>query len=1148
MERWSQLLGLSSTRLRNACRFALTARRTCLTFVSVAILFELFLPSFLFADEATLTERILALPFVSSDPAEPVVGFNAYDGTWNVQKDGSVATVGESGPRLTYADPRWARATEGVVEIDIKFPTAAPGFSGICFKISQSGRGADAFNGYEIGFNPAEKLINIGAHRQNYQQLKRYAYDVPVGKYFRLRIEFDEKGFVFYIDGERVGEYRNEAIAPDDPLRAGAFTLRNWQNDVEYRNLKARLLKSQDPTVAPDSELVDVPFLAAETPSGEYPETLETDDLPPFLYLARSTLTRPNSVGNDLWQAKPKRQGCAIRIVDPANPAKPIQTVFEDPEGSIYDMNLSFDAKTIFFSYRPKGFEYWNIWKIGVDGSNLTRLTSGPFFDVSPAELPDGGIVFVSTRRFGRTVCQPGPASNLFRMEADGSKIKCVSMNTLSDFNPQVLPDGRVLFTRWEYIDRDLTFRQSLWTQNPEGTVYQLYYGNTIREFGSVLQARPIPGEPASKVLATFAPHHGYPHGAIGVVDRSRGIEAGRGKGFVFWTKEFDVVQDISRDYAYRDPNPLDSERALCAFGSANVGVLGANSAGNDLRYRIWLLDCDGEKRLLAEEPELDCFCPIPLVETPRPPVQPTRIIDPNLRKTLRPQLKPRELFAGMRVTDGVEPTDPYRAFVESVNGKAGEAQASDAEDQCVVDDWGVPERTDLLLGDPVGLVTVADVYQGLEPAVKRGAVKRIRIMEQIRKTEELYDRAYDQSPSMGVGTYYAKRCWGEVPVDEDGSAKFYVPALREIYFQALDSEGREIQRMTSAAQFMPGESIGCLGCHEDRDSIPATAQESSRLPSAAFREPDVPALPEFIYDAYRDRAERGGNLALDAGVVDYPSLMQPVLDKYCVSCHDGADPAGGYDLSGDLTRFFSESYEAILLKSRSYRQEDMLTGETPEDQKALGKPLAQFHWLLFTPSAVSKPYATGTYASRLPEYFTKEHCGVEVDAKTMRRVYFWLDSNAIYQGTYAHSRPKSAGRRDRWAALDGSGMATWFEKDFLPAYNENCARCHQDILGGDRDLPGVHVAKNIDWIGRFSWLDLSRPEKSAALVAHLPKDQGGRGVSIDPNADPPKFIFTSKNDPLYKRFYEAISVGKADAEARPDADQPGFVSARPEP
>lgn len=346
----------------------------------------------------------------------------------------------------------------------------------------------------------------------------------------------------------------------------------------------------------------------------------------------------------------------------------------------------------------------------------------------------------------------------------------------------------------------------------------------------------------------------------------------------------------------------------------------------------------------------------------------------------------------------------------------------------------------------------------------------------------------------------------------------------------------------------MPGESIGCIGCHEDRDSIPATAQDASRRPIAALRAPDVPVIPEFLYDAYRDRRASGGNTTLDAGVVDYRSLVQPVLDKYCVSCHDGATPAGGADLTGDLTRYFCESYESLILRSRSYRQEDMLTGETLEDQRQLGKPLVQFYWLLWTPSSVSEPYSAGALASRLPDYFTKEHCGVEVDSASLKRVCFWLDSNAIYHGTYAHARPDSAGRRDRWAPLDGAGQAPWFNEKFLPVYEAKCAECHHNILGGNRDLPGVYDAKNIDWTGRFAWLNLSNPEKSAALLAHLPIEEGGRGISVAPNAASPKFVFASKDEPDYQRALAAIREGAAAAAARPDADQRGFAGARPEP
>lgn len=1087
-------------------------------------------------DPAIPLEEILALPCVSGASTEPVEGFVAYGGTWTLSNDGVLSNSGETGARLTYDAPEWRQAESGEIELEALFPSAADGFSGLCFKITDSAIGADDFNGYEIGFNPAQNLINLGAHRHNYKQLKRITRKIPVGKFFKLLIRFDKTGFAFYMDGEFVGEFHETEPRDDDPLRFGTFALRAWRNPAQYRNLRVRLGNSLD------AKTQDVSFDSPKEEEGD-PETLALDDLPPFIYVARSLLNRPNSVGNDLWQSTPKKLGCAIRLVDPSKPEDGAKTIFEDSDGSIYDMNLSYDAKTILFSYRPKGSAYWNIWKIGIDGDGLTQITRGPFFDVSPVETPDGGIIFVSTRRFGRTVCQPGPASNLFRMNADGSGITCVSMNTLSDFNPQILPDGRVLFTRWEYVDRDLTYRQSLWTENPEGTLYQLYYGNTIRDFGSILQARPIPGASASKVLATFAPHHGYPHGAIGVVDRSRGIEAGEGEGFVFWTKEFPVVKDVSRDYAWRDPFPLDEERAICSFGSDDRTVLGANSSGASLRYRIWLLDLDGNRKLLCEEPEMDCFCPVAVEETPRPPILPSRVVDPNLRKVLRPRLKPCELFSGLRETDGAEPDDEYKALAERVN-----ADPDHESFRADVEDWGIPERMNLLQGDPVGQVVLADVYQGLEPTVPRGAVKKLRIMEQVRKTEELYDRAYDQSPSMGVATYYAKRCWGEVPVESDGSANFYAPALREIYFQALDAEGREIQRMTSAVQFMPGESIGCVGCHEDRDSIPATAQDSSRRPLAALRAPDVPVIPDFVYDAYEERLASGGNKTLDAGIVDYRSLVQPVLDRYCVSCHDGVDPAGGCDLSGDLTRFFCESYESILLKSRSYRQADMLDGSIPEAQQKLGVPLAQFYWLLFTTSAVCKPYASGALASRLPDYFVKEHCQADVDVKSLERINFWLDSNAIYQGTYAHSRPKSAGRRDRWAPLDGGGLAPWFADEFLPIYDRKCAECHGNILGGNHDLPSVHDAKNIDWIGRFAQIDLSRPEKSAALVAHLPKECGGRGLSIDPNSETPRFVFQSKDDPDWRAALRAIEKGRDDALARPDADQPGFARARPEP
>ena len=151
-----------------------------------------------------------------------------------------------------------------------------------------------------------------------------------------------------------------------------------------------------------------------------WPEELRRESLPPLVVVTRHPLNAPNAVALDLWMSQPRAPGCSLRIVDPTRPGLPGRTVFGDPDGCIYDMNLSDDARTVFFSYRRKGEAHWHLWRINCDGSDLRQLTEGAFYDVSPCPMPGGDVVFVSTRRFGHTVCQPGPASNLYCMSPDG--------------------------------------------------------------------------------------------------------------------------------------------------------------------------------------------------------------------------------------------------------------------------------------------------------------------------------------------------------------------------------------------------------------------------------------------------------------------------------------------------------------------------------------------------------------------------------------------------------------------------------------------------------------------------------------------------------------------------------------------------------
>ena len=990
----------------------------------------------------TMMQRIQKLPVIPPVNESPFNRFDKYDGAWNLQSDGSITVKAAMGPKLVLNDPEHAQMATGKVSVGIFFADRTSGVAGLITKVSDCDVGADNFNGYEIAINPEKNVLLLGAHRHNFHSIREIPLNIPTGKWIELAVDFTETAFVVSVDGKRIDSFTEQNMSDSDPLRCGTVGLRNWTRDVSFRNLELN-----GNTIA--FELKERKTNAITT---GFPETLSTENLPPIALVLRYPLSSPYSVGLDLWQPQPSKYGCEIHIIDPANPENEPCTIFSDPDGCIYDMNVSFDAKTLLFSYRKSSEKYWHIWKINVDGTNLQQLTDGEFYDVSPCELPDGDIIFVSTRRFGHTVCQPGPASNLFRMKPDGSGITCMSMNTLSDFSPQILPDGRVLFTRWEYIDRDLTYRQSLWTQNPDGTSYQLYFGNTIRDVGTFWQARPIPGR-SNRVVATFAPHHGFPHGAIGVIDRSFGVEAEKNLGFSYITKDFPVIADHSREWSYRDPFPLSEDSFLCSFGSDGPSIF--ETKNNEPRFRIYMLNSLGEKRLLYEDESKSCFFPTPLISQQRPP-----LISPKTE------------------TDETQ----------------------------------------------FGTVLLVDVYKGIEDVIPRGSVKSIRMMEQIRKTEDLTHRAYDQSPVMSYGTYYAKRNHGTVPVESDGSAYFKVPALREIYFQILDEDGRELHRMTSAVQLMPGETVGCIGCHESRDTTPPTTG-TQKLPIAAARSASLAQLPEWMQTLPETTRT---NKLLDPGIVDYPSVVQPVLDRYCIDCHDGSNPAGGYNLSGDKTRFFNMSYDNLLGKSKSYRQHDMQTGDLTPQAAALGKPLVHFYWLLWTPTAVHRPFQSGSFASRLPEFLESGHSGKMIPLEDRQRIYLWIDANVPYYGTYANSHPNSAGLRDLWTEPTTGQMASWFKDDFLEVYKNNCESCHGSL------------ETQIDWEGRYSWINLTRPEFSSAITAHLSKGSGGRGVD--------GFEFKSKEEPNYRKILAAIKQGKELAEKTPEADMQGFRGMKVEP
>ncbi len=808
----------------------------------------------------------------------------------------------------------------------------------------------------------------------------------------------------------------------------------------------------------------------------------EVSKLPPIIFFTGSPL-ESGAVPNYVWQSNPLGGvwGCSIRLWDPAHPERPAKVLFEDPKSVIFDLNLSYDAQAVFFSMRKDGQPYWQIYEIGIDGQNLRQITDGDYFNVCPVPLPSGKLAYLSSRTPGsHTVCQSGPSMHVHVMNRDGSEPRDLSTNTLTDFGLSILRDGRLLFTRWEYVDSDLSYRQSLWTLYPDGRQLRLYFGNTITDPASFWQAREIPGRDA--VVCTMAPHHGSPYGPLGIVTRYFGLEGPRDQGFRFITEEFPNVEDLNPFWAYRDPSPISETQFLVSYGGGGVG-----------RFRIFLLDEMDNRTLVYDDPQTSCFYPQPV----RPRPLPAQMAD----------WEPRDI-----------------QYVEVPAAPPGQPRG---------------ERVAL------GTFAVTDVYRGLEPEVERGRVKWIRIMEQLPKTvNTTWYRVYDQGPLMSAGTtYYAKRCWGYAPVEADGSAYFDAPAGKELYFQVCDAEGRELRRMTSGTQLMAGEQQGCIGCHESRD----TTQPNGIQSLALRRQPSALQMPEW------------GN----AGVIDYVRVIQPILDKHCVRCHQGTNPDGGVLLTGNYTRFFNMSYDNLVVRSQSAQVSTDLNLGYAKDL-----PLVQFNNMFPGIYSAQPPLSTGSHVSRLPDYFARTHCESDVTPAEMRRVYEWIDAMAPYYTTYFSARPGSRGDRDRWGDNGQSEkIADWYAQEFQPVYQRRCAACHGSI----------ELHERYAWGGKWSWIDLSEPESSPALTAHLATSAGGRGITerdfgklLTPrwierrswlierwssiqadyramkaamDAGDQVELFPDTRDPDYQTMLQAIRKGKQLVRELPEADMPGFIN-----
>jgi len=548
--------------------------------------------------------------------------------------------------------------------------------------------------------------------------------------------------FEAFVDGKSVGVF-DSSLREETCVAKG---LADGRHVARIVNLGRSSRKGGPGRIALHGFLADCPpRLPTPDPRRESPElAAEVKTLPPIIFFTGNPL-RSGAIPNYVWQSKPEGPwGCSIRVFDPATDKTRI--VFEEADSIILDMSLSPDAATILFTMRRHGAKIWQIYAMRTDGSGLRQLTDTPLaHNASPARLPGGRIAFLSTRTpFSHNVCQPGPSTHVHVMDADGGNVRDISSNTLSDLFLSVLSDGRLFYTRWEYVDRNLTFRQSLWTQYPDGRQMSLWFGNLTEDPASIIQAREIPSEYGSAVC-TFAPHHGPSYGAIGVVSNREGPEGDEVPSMRWLTPEIPSVFDKRYEWGWCWPAPVKPGRFLASCGDEAAK-----------RFRLMLLADDGRRAVAYEDPVTSVFGATPFVKRP----------------------EPKELAAfsaPVPATVTLEVAPPGQPVRETV---------------------------------PMGQLFVADVYKGFAEGLPRGEVKAVRVMEQIPKTvNRTWNGILDQGPLVGASSYYPKRVWGYATVAEDGSVFFQAPAKKEIYLQLVDGDGRELVRMTSAINLMPGET-----------------------------------------------------------------------------------------------------------------------------------------------------------------------------------------------------------------------------------------------------------------------------------------------------------------------------------------------------
>ncbi len=304
-----------------------------------------------------------------------------------------------------------------------------------------------------------------------------------------------------------------------------------------------------------------------------------------------------------------------------------VEALLEVPQGILRDPDVSFDGERILFSKRDSKHEDYHLFEMTISDRSVRRITFGEAHaDIEPAYLPNGGIVFNSTRCVQDVDCFPKPVSNFFLCDIDGRFIRRIGFDQVHTNYPTLMSDGLVLYTRWEYNDRKQYQTQCLFKMNPDGTNQQEYFGNNSPFPTSILHAREIPGS-SGKAVAILSGHHTDQQGYLAIIDPSKGDDGLQSVQLI--APERQVVdpgpKGSDRDFygqtgdVYQYPYPLDENSFLAAHRYIGEGK-------NQPQFDLVFVTRDGTREILAQPKTISCGQPIPLASREKPPVLSSRV------------------------------------------------------------------------------------------------------------------------------------------------------------------------------------------------------------------------------------------------------------------------------------------------------------------------------------------------------------------------------------------------------------------------------------------------------------------------------------------------------------------------------------------